>query len=451
MLNVNNIAHLVYICNSNVNSAVKQKTTIDIYLPYILHTFTPFYVSESVQDVWEVNRCLIDYLAFLAMLVYNTIIMLQQNSFSPGFELVGSTLANPDSDPSLSESHISEVVLDIYHNPAARLGNTLLRFNVTPSDVSAYQARAKDLGLDDQKTPVLGGGQFGVIRWNLEQSILIAPLEPGQPAEQSNNPAAIVAKRLGIRSERGVKGNSEFLNIWCTLGASALGDLNDIVPGLGDSVSLRDYEANDGGMSYPGSMLTEGMSNGTVLVAPTPQEGVSLETTAWSAVHDNILHLYGNLLLRTPEFNELVRQFGPEKDVGKLDSSLAYAAGHIHGLRDYSWYNKLIGKEHFAPYAGLRGFLGTFLDSGNSSVKRLNREIELLNKFRTGKASELEEDEYRTLVLGKDSVLDQFDQAANSIPQRFLAVTADLYKEPALDNSKIVAITQALASQLLKV
>lgn len=299
--------------------------------------------------------------------------------------------------------------------------------------------------------PKIQGGQFGVIRWNLEQSILIAPLEPGQPAEQSNNPAAIVAKRLGIRSERGVKGNSEFLNIWCTLGASALGDLNDIVPGLGDSVSLRDYEANDGGMSYPGSMLTEGMSNGTVLVAPTPQEGVSLETTAWSAVHDNILHLYGNLLLRTPEFNELVRQFGPEKDVGKLDSSLAYAAGHIHGLRDYSWYNKLIGKEHFAPYAGLRGFLGTFLDSGNSSVKRLNREIELLNKFRTGKASELEEDEYRTLVLGKDSVLDQFDQAANSIPQRFLAVTADLYKEPALDNSKIVAITQALASQLLKV
>lgn len=366
-----------------------------------------------------------------------------------GFDRVGE--ATYEMSPIEGKGISSDVSLRVFFDPDGLLGNTILQFDVSPVVDDRRKEIIASYGLDQQRIPWFDGLTWGVIRYNLLNSMLVVPLEPGAPSASSPDPHTRIAEHLGIRSERGIDGDGkDFLDVRCTLGAKALSELYDSVRGLGDSVKFTDYHSNTNpgnNMSYEGEQLIEGLKDGTVLVAPVPEEGVSVTNIAWSAIHDNILHLYGNILLRTPAFNELVRTFGPRKDVSYIDSELAYVAGTITELIDYGWYEPIRPGENYVPYTKLHELLIPFIDDSNPMVARLINEARLLRKIkdRTQEPTDAEWDEYVQLVLSPDSVLEQLDDAANSIPRRFVSVTGKELRKERLDMLSVISALGATA------
>ncbi len=342
----------------------------------------------------------------------------------PGYELLGVVNKTPEG---LSQTITSLAQLAVFHNPDVGLSNTLVRLQAVPGDDEIQRqntAQALGIKLTPEDLPWLGDQELGMIRWHIARSRLLQPVVAfgSLYLGSTSGPPPKLASAVGATLElhQGSSGEQR-ADVYCTLGASALAEVYRRYPTLEGSVVFEEGHEPDNNPKYSGSRLVAAVTQGITLVAGRPKPDDDLFQTAYYALHDNVFHLYSNILLRTPEVNQLFKEYGVTPNAGNLDNILAFADANIHSMAKHGWYKDIETGRHYSPYTELRSFLSKFLDPGNPDVQRLHREVELHEQRRDGIPVDI--DKYRTLVNSPDCMLDKLDAAANSLPRRFRDVS----------------------------
>ena len=203
--------------------------------------------------------------------------------------------------------------IDVYYLPINTLGNAIIRIRTSPSE---YPRRDKiaaglSISLSPDAIPWVGNGKHSDLRWHLDSN-LVRPVKGSQEQPSDTNLGSTVAKAIGVKAKFEVDDSTGLhtLDVFCTLRSKALEGMYAHLPDLEDSVVLRETE---GDKPHSGMTIADGTEKGITLVAGRPNEKADVLEIAYYALHDNLLHLYANIILRTTPFNEMISRFGVTK------------------------------------------------------------------------------------------------------------------------------------------
>lgn len=181
--------------------------------------------------------------------------------------------------------------------------------------------------------------------------------------------------------------------------------------------------------AYETEDLVWAIENGKMLVCGRPEATTEVDPAAallWP-LHDNVFHLYSNILLQTVEFTDFVKRHGANNQPAALDGYLAAAGARLHGMSAPDWYSKA---QSYAPYRQFRYFLQGFINQQSEGSMRLAEELEAL-KVLDNAGSVLDDESVfqgsLAIVDRPGNMLDQLDPIVSSIVSRFVAINSHRY------------------------
>jgi hypothetical protein len=338
-----------------------------------------------------------------------------------GFETISKIEGEP-LDQKIGARLLAHATIEAFTNGTDEPGNYIIQLTTTsPTDLAERARVARSLGIDisDEAVPFLPDSfsppLISRVGYELRNSILLRPRPLGAPHVSD------IGQALGTGSEWWREGQEHTLRVTLSVGACAISQALDR---LGAS-NLQAHEAAE--TQYETEQLAQAVETGKVLVCKRPDATANVDAATaflWP-LHDNVFHLYSNILLQTPEFTEFVATYGANRIPGKLDAGLAYAGARLHLMSDIDWYTHTATAQ--APYREFRHFLYGFIHPEGDGAIRLKEELDTLEKADELIAQEeMEEDVVAQLdskyaiIDRPGNMLDRLDPVANSIIGRFV-------------------------------
>lgn len=320
---------------------------------------------------------------------------------------------------------MEHVRLEAFTNGDDKPGNYIIQVRTRlPADLAERERVAAKLGIDvrDGAIPYLPSDLsepiISRVGFELRNSTLLRPRPLGDPDIRD------IAHELGIDARWQRKDREHILYVRLSVGTAAISQALD----RSGIDNLRAYEAPE--TQYETEELVRAVETGRVLVCKQPATATDIDAVTalvWP-LHDNVFHLYSNILLQTPEFTKFVRAHGANREPGQLDGRLASAGAVLHRMSGQDWYDRPATVQ--APYRQFRRFLYEFIDPKSQGAIRLNEELEAMAKVDDiiGQKAELDDTaeallkENRAIMDRSGNVLDQLDPIVSSIITRFIKI-----------------------------
>lgn len=326
-------------------------------------------------------------------------------------------------DPMIGRRLLDHVSAEAFTNGEDEPGNYMVEIKTTlPVDVAEREKVAAALGINicDSAIPYLPS-EFSEplisrLGFELRNSILLRPRPMGTPPDND------MANALGIGTEWWRKDREHILRVRLSVGMTAVSRGLDRL-GIGN---LEPSEAPE--TQYETEELARAVETGKVLVCKQPVTAGNVDATSallWP-VHDNVFHLYSNILLQTPEFTEFVKMHGANREPGALDGHLAAAGATLHRMSADDWYMHTTSIQ--APYRQFRSFLYGFIDPESNGAIQLNQELDAMAEVdkiieRDGEPDTAAVDSLaanRAIMDRPGNMLDQLNPVVSSIISRFI-------------------------------
>lgn len=317
---------------------------------------------------------------------------------------------------------IEHVSVEAFTNGRDEPGNYIIEVRTTLSaNLPEREKIAGELGIDVRPSAIpylpdqMSDPLISRIGFELRNSILLRPRPLGTPAPTD------IAHALGIGAEWWQKDREHGLRVRLSVGMAAV---SQGMERLGID-NVYPYETPE--TQYETEELAQAVEVGRVLVCKRPDiiADVDIATIFLWPLHDNVFHLYSNILLQTPEFTEFVRAHGANRRPGALDGHLAAAGARLHRMSAQDWYSFTTTTQ--APYRQFRHFLHGFIDPESEGAVRLKEEIaamesvdDILGKEGFDKAAEDLLRSNRAIIDRPGNMLDQLNPVVSSIIARFV-------------------------------
>jgi len=317
---------------------------------------------------------------------------------------------------------LDHISLEAFTNGRDEPGNYIIEIRTTlPDNLAERERIARALGINISDNAMLHvPNEFSEpiiprIGFELRNSMVLCPRPLGDP------PGNDTARTLGIGAEWWREGRMHTLRIGLSVGTAAI---SQGIDRLGIT-SPQAYEAPE--TQYETEELAKAVETGRALVCKRPDRNADIDASTaflWP-LHDNVFHLYSNILLQTPEFTAFVRTHGANRRPGELDGDLAAAGAQLHRMSAEDWYSFTTTTQ--APYRRFRHFLRGFIDTESEGATRLSQELDAMEKVdEVLKKADLNDaalallDANRAIMDRPDSMLDQLDPVVSSIIARFV-------------------------------
>lgn len=320
----------------------------------------------------------------------------------------------------IGSSLLKQVTFEAFTNSSNRPGNYMIEItSILPKDLEERERVAAHLGINigDEAIPHIPAEMsdplIARLGFELRNSILLRPRPLGEP------PARDTAHALGIGAEWWREDRRHTLRIQMSVGEAAVAE------GL-QRLDISKPEAHDAGKStYQTEDLVRAVEVGRTLVAKRPKVSQGDAAAFLWPLHDNVFHLYSNILLQTPEFTEFIATHGANREAGVLDGRLAAAASQLHCMASNDWYS--FTETTQTPYRQFRHFLYRFIDPETKGAVQLKEELDALekvdkirNKQQLDDADDALLESNRAIIDRPGNMLDQLNPVASSIIARFV-------------------------------
>jgi len=337
------------------------------------------------------------------------------------FDSIVKVEGTPD-EGTISRCLLEHVAIEAFTNGRDEPGNHIIEVRTTlPENLARRDSLATELGINIQDSAVpyvpdeFPDSIIPRIGFELRNCMLLRPRPLGEPA------ASDTARALGIGAEWWREDRAHTLRITLSAGKTAI---SQGLERLGiDNLQAR--EALDA--KYETEELVRATEAGKLLVCGRPDNAADADapTAILLPLHDNVFHLYSNLLLQTAEFTAFVRSHGANKQPGELDGQLAYAGARLHDMSGQDWYARTDTTQ--APYRQFRRFLYGFIDPHSEAAIRFKEELDAMERVdkvdqeaKPDAAAIATLDQNLALMDRPGNMLDQVSPVVSSIIARFV-------------------------------